>query len=743
VSNPYDIPHSWEEPEGLHSLLDLIREQSPTANLRRIRYAFFVAEDAHAGQSRQSGEAYITHPLAVAQIVAELRMDEDSICAALLHDVLEDCPKYTADQLQAIFGESVVHIVEGVTKLKFRQQDALTERQMQAAKSAQAAETLRKMLLAMASDMRVMVIKLADRLHNMRTLDHMAPDKRTRIANETMDIYAPLAARLGIWQVKWQLEDLAFKYLHPKEFQEITDLVAKKRDVRESELREAILLIKEKLEERGILDSEVNGRPKHLYSIWNKIVRHGFKFEEILDLLAMRIIVNSGPECYLALGIVHDLWVPIPQLFYDYIAKPKPNGYQSLHTKVVGPHGDPLEIQLRTKEMHQIAAFGVAAHWAYKEGSAAQTSTGKFTQLRQQLFDWSTDHTTSSDFLRSLSTDLFSEQVFVFTPKGDVLDLPAGSTPIDFAFRVHSSLGLTVVGSKVNGQIVPLSTVLNNGDVVELITRSNAQPSLDWLEFIKSAHARSKLRAYFRKRNKQENAARGKEAIEKELRSQGLDPREFIGEDKLNNVLKTVSDCETITDLLAKVGEGLMTVQAIVLKLRGLTAQPAAPDATIHTSKSRESDVMLVAGGVDNVMLRRGKCCEPLPGEDVIGYVTRGKGIVIHRKLCSNVLAFEQSEPERLTPLAWPTDGKVYSGQLKIQVVNRQGLLMDIITVFGESKTNVVGANIRTLANGTAEIYVTLDVRDIEHLNYLMTKISHFSDVISILRIFGRPGASK
>lgn len=743
MSNAYEIPHSWEEPEGLHSLLDLIREQSPTANLRRIRYAFFVAEDAHAGQVRQSGEPYITHPLAVAQIVAELRMDEDSICAALLHDVLEDCPKYSAAQLTETFGETVVHIVEGVTKLKFKQQDALTERQMQAAKSAQAAETLRKMLLAMASDMRVMVIKLADRLHNMRTLDHMAPEKRTRIANETMDIYAPLAARLGIWQVKWQLEDLAFKYLHPKEFQEITDLVSKKRDVREAELREAILQVKEKLESRGILDAEVNGRPKHLYSIWNKIVRHGFKFEEILDLLAMRIIVDSGPECYLALGIVHDLWVPIPQLFYDYIAKPKPNGYQSLHTKVVGPHGDPLEIQIRTKEMHQIAEYGVAAHWAYKEGTAAQTSTGKFTQLRQQLFDWSTDHTTSSDFLRSLSTDLFSEQVFVFTPKGDVLDLPAGSTPIDFAFRVHSSLGLTVVGSKVNGQIVPLSNVLNNGDVVELITRSNAQPSLDWLEFTKSAHARSKLRGYFRKRNKQENASRGKEAIEKELRSQGLDPREFIGEDKLNNVLKTIPDCETVTDLLAKVGEGLMTVQAMVQKLRGLTPQQPTSDSPIHTTKSREADVMLVAGGVDNVMLRRGKCCEPLPGEDVIGYVTRGKGIVIHRKLCSNVIAFEQSEPERLTALAWPSDGKVYSGQLKIQVVNRQGLLMDIITVFGESKTNVVGANIRTLPNGTAEIYVTLDVRDIEHLNYLMTKISHFSDVISILRIYGRPGASK
>ena len=739
----YEITHTWEEPDGLTDLLTLIREQNPQANLRRIRYAYFVAEDAHSGQSRKSGEPYITHPLAVAHIVADLRMDEDSVVAALLHDVLEDCPSIKRETLEELFGPQVVEIVDGVTKLKFKQQDALTERQQQAAKSAQAAETLRKMLIAMARDLRVMVIKLADRLHNMRTLDSMPAEKQTRIASETLDIYAPLAARLGIWQVKWQLEDLCFKYLHPKEFQQVTELVSKKREVREEELRTAIILVKEKLAERGIKGVEVHGRPKHLYSIWNKIAKHGFKFEEIFDLLAMRIIVPSTPECYLALGIVHDLWVPIPQLFYDYIAKPKPNGYQSLHTKVIGPHGDPLEIQIRTTEMHRVAEFGVAAHWSYKEGGEAPTREGQFSTLRAQLFDWSSDHRTSSDFLRSLSSDLFSEQVFVFTPKGDVIDLPAGSTPVDFAFRVHSNLGLTVVGAKINGQIAPLPTQLSNGDVVELITRSNAQPSLDWLEFIKSAHARSKLRSYFRKRNKQENAQRGKDAIERELRAQGLDPKDFIGEENLKKVLKTMPDCENTTDVLAKVGEGLTTVQSVVVKLRGLIPQPGPSSDDIQTRSSKEGRVMLVAGGVDNIMLRRGKCCDPLPGEEVIGYVTRGKGIVIHRKMCSNLAAFEQNEPERLTELSWTADESVYSAQLKVLVVNRQGLLMDIVTIFGESKTNVVNANIRTLPNGTAEIYVTIEVRDVAHLNLLMTKISNFSDVISILRVYGRPGGAK
>ncbi|HRI42532.1 MAG TPA: bifunctional (p)ppGpp synthetase/guanosine-3',5'-bis(diphosphate) 3'-pyrophosphohydrolase [Fimbriimonadaceae bacterium] len=736
----YEIPHTWEEPEALHELLNQIREQHSEANINRIRFAYFFAEEAHAGQVRSSGEPYITHPLAVAEILAELGMDDDSIVAGLLHDVLEDCPDCTPAKIAELFGQDVLDLIEGVTKLQMKAPSDGSARQRALAESNRAAESLRKMLLAMAKDVRVMVIKLADRLHNMRTLDSLQPERRTRIAAETADIYAPLAARLGIWQIKWQLEDLSFKHLHPKEFQEISERVAKSRTVREAELSEAILMLKERLQARGIKNAEVHGRPKHLFSIFNKIAKQGFAFEEILDLLAIRVILEHQDECYLALGIVHDLWVPMPGLFYDYIAKPKPNGYQSLHTKVVGPNGEPLEVQIRTREMHDVAEHGVAAHWTYKEGLKSDAAE-RFTHLREQLFDWSSDARTSSDFLRSLSTDLFSEQVFVFTPKGDVLDLPKDATPIDFAFRVHTDLGLRVVGAKVNGVMVPLGTTLKNGDIVELVTRNNAHPSLDWLEFAKSSHAKSKLRAYFRRRNKGENATRGRDALDKELRALGLDPKDFLGDEKLKAIAETQSDCQTSEDLLAKVGEGLVSVQSVVAKLRGVPqGKPVAADV-IKTEKTREGKVTLVKGGIDNVMLRRAKCCDPLPGEEVVGYITRGRGIMLHRKVCPNAMNFLTSEPDRLVALDWPSDGSLYSVMLKIISVNRQGLLMDVSTIFGESKTNVSAAKIKTLPNQTAEIEVTIEVADVAQLNALMGKISQFQDVISILRMFGRTAA--
>ncbi len=457
VAAPYEIAHSWEEPQELHDLLQVLRAQRSDANVKRIRYAYFIAEQAHADQIRQSGEPYVTHPLAVARILVDLHMDDDSIVAALLHDVLEDCSPRWHDNIAETFGPEVLHLVEAVTKLKFKPPVEATERQKMAAETSRAAESLRKMLLAMAKDFRVIIIKLADRLHNMQTLITLPADRRLRIANETLDIYAPLAARLGIWELKWQLEDLAFEHLHPQEYKRVRDLVAKSAGQRQSEISEAIVILKEHLENKGLRGVEVNGRPKHLYSIYNKMAKQGVQFEEIYDLQAIRVILENNSDCYLALGIVHDLWIPIPGLFYDYIAKPKPNGYQSLHTKVVGPSGEPLEVQIRTKAMHAVAEYGVAAHWTYKEGKAELAETTRLSQLRKQLFDWSTDAKTSSDFLRSLSTDLFSEQVFVFTPKGDVLDLPRGSTTVNFAFRVHTQLGMTVVGAKVNGVMAPLT----------------------------------------------------------------------------------------------------------------------------------------------------------------------------------------------------------------------------------------------------------------------------------------------
>ncbi|MBS1707663.1 MAG: bifunctional (p)ppGpp synthetase/guanosine-3',5'-bis(diphosphate) 3'-pyrophosphohydrolase [Armatimonadetes bacterium] len=719
---------------GLAQLLAKLKQFRPDAPEDVVRAAVAFADAAHEGQLRKSGEPYILHPIEVAEIVAELGMDVDSVVAAILHDVLEDT-EITPEKIASQFGQPVLEMVEGVTKLQLNIQPEADARQRRAAETARAAETLRKMLLAMANDFRVMVIKLADRLHNMRTLSALAPEKQTRIANETLDIYAPLAARLGIWQVKWQLEDLSFKTLHPDEFHRISELVAQTRAEREEQLDEARKSLRAHLDERGLQSAKIYGRPKHLFSIYNKMVQQGIPFEEIYDIIALRIIVEETYQCYLALGVVHELWLPMPGLFYDYIASPKPNGYQSLHTKVLGPGKGPLEIQIRTKHMHEVAEYGVAAHWSYKEGKTQATTDDKFGALRRQLFDWSSDNRTSSDFLRSVSTDLFSEQVFAFTPKGDVLDLPRGSTPIDFAFRVHSNLGLTLIGSKINGTMVPLGTEIKNGDVVELVTRKDAKPSLDWLEHAKSPHTKTKLRSYFRKQNKDVSANRGRTAVEKELRSQGLDPRLYLGDDKMAEVAKHTANCDNASDVFARVGEGLTSVQAVIDRLKIAVKEPQE-HPVFKTRRSVEPTV--ITSGVDDVELKRAKCCQPVPGEEVVGYVTRGRGIVIHRKLCPNINKLEETEAERIIPIRWPSDGNLYPINLKIICGDRQGLLMDISTIFGESKTNVSAARIQTMPNHTAEIDVTIDVRDTQHLRDLMAKISNYSDVISILRVMGR-----
>jgi len=734
MSDLYDIPTGWTEPEGLHELLQEVLAQRPDANVSKIRHAYYIAEVAHQGQKRASGEPYIIHPLKVAEHIVSLKLDDDSIVAALLHDVIEDCPQVRPEIISEIFGDDVKLLVEGVTKLSFHPAEVASPKQKALTESWRAGETLRKMLLAMSKDLRVMVIKLADRLHNMQTLDALSPERQTRIANQTLEVYAPLAARLGIWQFKWQLEDLAFKTLHPTEFYQISERVAKSRKEREEELRDAILLLKERLEQKGLKVVDVHGRPKHLYSIFNKMVKQGVRFEDIYDLLAIRVIVENVSDCYVALGVVHDLWMPVPGLFYDYIAKPKPNGYQSLHTKIVGPNGEPFEVQIRTKSMHEVAEHGVAAHWTYKEGRVSIDETSRISALRQNLVDWSTESKSGTEFLRSVSSELFGEQVFVFTPKGDVLELPKDSTPVDFAFRVHTELGLRMVGARVNGVIVPLNTKLHNGDVIELITRSNAQPSIDWLEFVKSAHARSKLRQHFRRLSRIDDASRGRDLLEREFKALRLEPRDYIGEEKLTALAKTIEGCENAVDLLAKIGAGLISLQMVVMKLRGVTAPPAEPKQ-IQTSKTKEGSLTLSASGVDNVLIKRGKCCDPIPGDDVLGYVTCSRGITIHRKTCPNVAHFQSTQPERMMPLKWPTDGSFYEVAIRILAVNRSGLLMDISTIFGEAKTNVSSARVRTLPNQTAEIEMDIDVTDTNHLAQLLLKINQLSDVIKAKRL--------
>lgn len=718
------------------SLIASLERSKRQMDRERILSAYDLAAHAHRHQKRKSGEPYITHPVAVAEILIDLGMDDDAVIAALLHDVLEDCPEVKAETIHQKFGEDVVNIVEGVTKLKLGRVDGEGHAPKAAAETTRQAETLRKMLLAMAKDFRVMVIKLADRLHNMETLGSMPEAKQTRIANETLDVYAPLAARLGIYQIKWQLEDLAFKTLHPAEYKRVSELVGNTRNDREEQLKEIIDRIQREFAERGMKPLDIRGRPKHLFSIFNKMVQQGLPFEEIYDLLAIRILVNTKDECYAGMGIVHGAFTPLMQFFGDYIGAPKSNGYQSIHTKVIGPRGKPVEIQIRTRTMHEIAEFGVAAHFHYKEGGQQNDESRRLASLRQQLFDWSSESAQSSDFLRTISTDLFSEQVFVFTPKGDVIDLPAGSTPVDFAFRVHTHLGMTLIGTRVNGGMVPLSTKLKNGDVVELITRSNASPSMDWLEFVKSAHARQKINNFFRKKTKESDAARGRDLLEKELKGLGLEPRNYLGEEKLKTLAKEYG-VEGSIDVLARVGNGLSSAQSAVSKLRGQAQELPSADR-ISVSVTKEGKSQLSVAGVDNVLVSRAKCCDPIPGDEVVGYVTRGRGVMVHRKICPNAQAFLASEPDRLMPYVWPPDGGKYGVSLRIVSLNRQGLLADVSTIFAESKTDVLAAKVRTLPNHTAEIDVTISVSDTDHLAHLITKIGNFSDVISVTRQLGR-----
>ncbi|MDQ2985834.1 MAG: bifunctional (p)ppGpp synthetase/guanosine-3',5'-bis(diphosphate) 3'-pyrophosphohydrolase [Armatimonadota bacterium] len=735
----FEVPTGWEAPEALTELIDAYRAERPRADAKTIRKAYYVAEVGHKGQDRRTGEAYITHPLAVGRILVDLKMDEDSIVAGLLHDVLEDT-SVTPEQIKNEFGEVVLGLVEGVTKMDIQVVTAHQHRTTIERKAS--AESMRKMLLAMANDFRVMVIKLADRLHNMQTLEPLSEEKRTRIAQQTLDVFAPLAGRLGIWQMKWQLEDLAFKYLHPQEFDEVSALIAKTRKERERELAGAIVMLKERMEQAGIKRVEIQGRPKHLYSIYEKMKVHGFEFDNIFDLLGIRIIVDNEGQCYQTLGIVHDLWKPIPGLIYDYISKPKSNGYQSLHTKVVGPHGDPMEVQIRTYDMHRVAEFGIAAHWQYKSKSAnpkADTAEhAALSKLRQQLFDWSRDASSASEFMRSLSMDLFSHQVFAFTPKGDVIDMPAGATPLDFAFRIHSEVGLRAFQAKVNGRIVKLGHALENGDIVEVVTRPTAHPTVDWLRIAKTQNARSKIRAFLRHQSREANAKQGREALERELRDLRVTPKSVLTQEKLDDVAKSLG-LRNQMELLAQVSEGFVGVTRVTNMILGLPERTKS--ATLRSSTDPHKQVVTE---IDNVAFRRASCCYPVPGDEVMGYVSKGRGITIHRKLCPNFSNLKLTEAERVQSVSWkPKEKASFHTRLRIHTLNRQGLLADIGNIFSEANVNVSAANVRTLKDQTAVLEMSIDVSDSGHLHALILKLSGLQDVISVQRPIGRGGTKK
>ena len=724
-------------PVTIESVIEKVKRYNPKADLELIRRAYDFAAKVHEGQMRLSGEPYINHPLATAVILVELEMDAKSIAAALLHDVIEDTGVHV-EQLAKAFDKEIAQLVDGVTKLKLADfEPRVSEpdhegRKKRHAEYSRSAESLRKILLAMARDFRVMVIKLADRLHNMRTLSALPPERQVKVAGETLQIFAPLAHRLGIWQVKWQLEDLAFKHLHPEEYDAMVVHVSKTRRERENDLNRVIGIIRERFAKAGI-KAEIQGRPKHLYSIYQKMQTQEVDFDEIYDLIAVRIIVDTVADCYHALGIVHDQWMPLTDRFYDYIAKAKSNMYQSLHTKVIGPNGQPLEVQIRTMDMHRTAEFGIAAHWQYKEGTGPdQQFEGKLAWLRQQLFDWQADSKDDIEFLRSVIDDLFTDQVFVFTPRGDVIDLPAGSTPVDFAYRIHSDLGNHIAGAKANGRIVPLNYHFSNGDIVEIISRGNITPSLDWLNFVKTSTARSRIKAYFRRRRYAESVAKGREMLEKEIERQGHDRRELLKPENVEKVLEPMN-VQSEEDLFAAVGYGHIPALAAVHKLTDF--QPEPEGLSVTGKKPVEARLGIVAGGVDDVAIRRSKCCTPVPGDEVIGYVTRGRGLALHRKGCPNVAAYCAKEPDRIVQVEWrDSAGERFQTGLRIEALDRVGLLNDISAMFSETKTNIFSAKIKSFPNKTASFDLTIEVSDLAHLNKLMTRIGSLNDILAVRR---------
>ncbi|HTE85411.1 MAG TPA: bifunctional (p)ppGpp synthetase/guanosine-3',5'-bis(diphosphate) 3'-pyrophosphohydrolase, partial [Dehalococcoidia bacterium] len=703
-------------------------EYLPADRLSLIEDAYRFAAEAHSGQRRDSGDPYIQHPLHAALTIASLQLDTDSIAAALLHDVQEDCgvkPSVIAGR----FGADVARLVEGATKLSQLEARAVTGG---GAVPTLQAENLRKMFLAMAEDVRVVIVKLADRLHNMRTLDFKPPDKRRRTAQETMEIYAPLASRLGIWQLKWELEDLSFRHLEPERYREIASLVASKRTTREQYVAQVETILREELERHGI-EAEVTGRAKHIYSIYQKMDKYaeqGKTFSEIYDLLALRVLVDTVAECYNALGAVHGLWHPLPNQFDDYIANPKESLYQSLHTTVMCLGARPLEVQIRTHEMHRLAEYGVAAHWRYKEGGRRDVRFEERMAWLRQLLESQRDFSHADEFVESVKTDLFHDQVFVYTPKGEIKDLPAGATPIDFAYRIHTDLGHHCVGAKVNGRLVALNTPLQNGDIVQIVTtKVQRGPSRDWLNqnlgYVKTSHAREKLRQWFRRSERAENVDKGREALEHELRRLGM-----TLSDRQDAIVR-LFHYETMDDLLAAVGYGGVNSQQIGLRLASLVQAEEQPAPLPRQGDLRRPDV--AAGvqvlGTGDLLTQIARCCNPVPGDAIIGFVTRSRGVSVHRVDCPNVL--HEDEPERLIQVSWGPQSQSYPVAVLVEAMDRVGLLRDIGQMMADERVNMTGLRTNERTDGTTTVFATLETTGIEQLTRLLNKLETVRGVTS------------
>ena len=707
--------------------LKTIEDMNPKYNMDSIARAYDVAADMHRGQIRKSGEPYLIHPMAVAEILAELGMDEDTIAAGLLHDVVEDTD-YTNEKLAADFGENVALMVDGVTKLKNLKFESKEEKQ---------AENLRKMFLAMSKDIRVPIIKLSDRLHNLRTINYMTHEKIIEKCKETIDIYTPLAARLGMYKMKMEMEDIAFKYLEPEAYFDLAEQISDKKAEREAAIEKVIEQITECLEGIGI-DFEIYGRSKHFYSIHKKMVLQHKNLDEIFDLNAVRILVDSVRDCYAVLGFVHTMWTPIPGRFKDYIAMPKPNMYQSLHTTVVGNTGKPFEIQIRTYEMHRIAEYGIAAHWKYKEGSTGDMMNSddmKLSWLRQAL-ELQKEVNDSTEFVESLKMDLFSQQVFVFTPQGDVIELPAGATPLDFAFKIHTDIGCKCVGAKVNGKMVTIDHVLENGDIIEIVTNPNSVgPSIDWLKIAKSSGARNKIRQWLKIENKIDNVDRGKDNIDKYVRKKGMDPRELLKNAFINKAYKEMGFKNT-DEMYAALSNGGNVLTRVFNLLSGYLkaqqeAQEAEKEKTLlenlremsertekrlqNQNKKREEKSGVIVEGLDNLMIRIAHCCSPVPGDEIIGYITKGRGITVHRCDCDNLKSLSDEEKDRFIPVKWNVEddeSSTYSTELCVIAKDQKSMISSISKICDDMEVHIDGLNARAERDETVRITLTLGIKD-------------------------------
>jgi GTP pyrophosphokinase len=705
----------------IETLLQKIGETKPDSDIAKIRSAYVMAAEAHQGQKRESGEEYIIHPLAVAQILYDLGMDTTSIIAALLHDVVEDTETGN-EQIQKKFGKEVAVLVDGVTKLSRLAFQNKEEQQM---------ENLRKMFLAMTQDLRVIIIKLADRLHNMRTLKPLPEERRRHIARETLEIYAPLTHRLGMWKIKWELEDLALRYLEPEAYYDLVAKVAKKRLEREVYINEVKQTLQRAMAEIE-MKAEVQGRPKHFYSIYEKMQEQGKEFSEIYDLMGLRVIVSTVQDCYEVLGIVHTLWKPIPGRFKDYVAMPKSNMYQSLHTTVIGPDGEPLEIQIRTWEMHRTAEYGIAAHWIYKEGPDDKEFHDKIAWLRH-LIEWQGEMKDSEEFMETLKIGLFVDEVFVFTPKGDVKSLPAGSTPVDLAYSIHTTLGHQCSGAKINNRLVPLDYQLKNGDIVHIISsKQDAGPSRDWLKFVKTSKAKNRIRQWLREQHREENIQIGRDLIERELRKQNYEVHENLRQEVLLEAAKKLG-FSNIQDLLAAVGDLKVTPNMVIGKL-GIEkeAEPEPkpePDVKRHYRRLGQG---VRVKGVENLLVRFSKCCNPVPGDTIIGFITRGKGVSIHRTDCPNLAGEAQ---ERIIEVEWDREVKgTYPVDIEIEGSDRVNILTDIMNAISEMNLYLDAAKART-KKGTAFINLTLEIAHSEQIQSIFKRVKKVEGVYRVYRV--------